>query len=47
MREALLQGVAQVEEWTLRRGDGTWVPVEISAKILSDGRWQGFVRDIS
>jgi signal transduction histidine kinase len=46
-REALLQGSVQVDEWTMRRRDGRLVPVEISTKILPDGRWQGFVRDIS
>jgi PAS domain S-box-containing protein len=46
-REALLRGAVQVSEWTLRRRDGSLVPVEVSANILSDGRWQGFVRDIS
>jgi PAS domain S-box-containing protein len=46
-REALLQGGAQVDEWTIRRRDGTLMPVEISTKILPDGRWQAFVRDIS
>ncbi len=46
-REALLAGGTQVAEWRLRRADGAWVPVEVSAKILPDGRWQGFVRDIS
>jgi PAS domain S-box-containing protein len=46
-RQLLLSGVAHVEEWTLRRKDGSYVPVEVSAKILSDHRWQGFVRDIS
>jgi PAS domain S-box-containing protein len=34
-------------EWTLRRKDGTPLPVEVSANILADGRWQAFVRDIS
>ena len=47
-REYLLSpGVVQVAEWTLRRKDGTAIPVEASAKILPDGRWQAFVRDIS
>ena len=46
-RGQLLEGGTQVAEWTLRRKDGSYVPVEISAKILSDGRWQGFARDIS
>jgi PAS domain S-box-containing protein len=46
-RDALMAGGVQVAEWTLRRRDGSLVPVEVSAKILEDGRWQGFVRDIS
>ena len=46
-REVLLQGPIHVAEWSLRRKDGSYVPVEVSAKILPDGRWQGFVRDIS
>lgn len=33
-------------EWTLKRKGGTLVPVEVSANILPDGRWQAFVRDI-
>lgn len=36
-----------LSEWTLRRKDGTYLPVEVSARVLSDGRWQGFVRDVS
>lgn len=43
----MLQGRAHVAEWALRRKDGTHLPVEVSARILPDGRWQGFVRDIS
>ena len=31
----------------LKRKDGTLVPVEVSANILPDGRWQAFIRDIS
>ena len=46
-RKSLLRGGVQVADWRLRRKDGSYVPVEVSAKILSDGRWQGFVRDIS
>jgi PAS domain S-box-containing protein len=41
------QGSAVTSEWKLRRGDGKYVPVEVSASILEDGRWIGFVRDIS
>ena len=40
-------GTAEVGEWTLLRRDGTPVPVEVSANILTDGRWQAFVRDIT
>ncbi|HJV60931.1 MAG TPA: PAS domain S-box protein [Albitalea sp.] len=43
----MLEGGTHVAEWSLRRGDGSYVPVEVSAKILSDGRWIGLVRDIT
>jgi PAS domain S-box-containing protein len=46
-RERLLAGGTSVADWLLRRKDGAFLPVEVSAKILADGRWQGFVRDIS
>ncbi len=46
-KAALMTGPAQVSEWRLLRKDGSWLPVEISAKILSGGRWQAFVRDVS
>ena len=46
-KERLLAGGPEVSEWLLRRKDGTYLPVEVSAKILPDGRWHGFVRDIS
>jgi PAS domain S-box-containing protein len=46
-RTQLLAGHHHVAEWKLRRQDGHYLPVEVSAKILPDGRWQGFVRDIS
>jgi PAS domain S-box-containing protein len=46
-REDLLAGRSQVSEWTVRRGDGSWIAVEVNTKILSDGRWQAFVRDIT
>jgi PAS domain S-box-containing protein len=48
VREALLvAGSVDVSEWSLLRKDGTRVPVEVSTRILSDSRWQAFVRDIS
>ncbi len=47
-REYLLSpGTAEVAEWTQLKKDGTPFPVEVSSKILADGRWQAFVRDIS
>jgi PAS domain S-box-containing protein len=46
-RARLLRGQDVVSEWVLRKQDGTWLPVEVSAKMLTGGRWQGFVRDIS
>ncbi|PSM30986.1 hypothetical protein BVG81_007705, partial [Haliangium sp. UPWRP_2] len=46
-REYLLSpGTVQVAEWTQLNKDGTPIPVEVSAKILPDGRWLAFVRDI-
>lgn len=41
------RGSALVGEWTLRRKDGRYLPVEVSATILEDGRWQAIVRDVS
>jgi PAS domain S-box-containing protein len=47
-RSALqVPGTKIQNEWRLKRKDGTLVPVEASANILEDGRWQAFVRDIS
>lgn len=47
-RQQLLKpGEVQVSEWTLLRADGVRLPVEVSAKIHADGRWQAFARDIS
>jgi len=48
VRQALLvPGTVHVAEWSLRRKDRTWVSVEVSTKILADGRWQAFLRDIT
>lgn len=46
-RAALLNGNVLIEEWQLRCKDGHYLEVEVSAKILPDGHWQGIVRDIS
>ncbi|HKU40956.1 MAG TPA: PAS domain S-box protein [Polyangiales bacterium] len=44
-RDQMLQGAMHVAEWQLRRKDGSFVPVEATAKVLPDGRWQAFVYD--
>ncbi|MBT9457342.1 MAG: diguanylate cyclase [Burkholderiaceae bacterium] len=46
-KQQLIGGAAELAEWTLRRKDGSQLPVEVSAKILRNGQWQAFVRDIS
>jgi PAS domain S-box-containing protein len=46
-RALLLAGATQVAEWTLVRKDGSCIPVDVSTRILPDGRWQAVVRDIS
>jgi PAS domain S-box-containing protein len=43
----LVPGRVERAEWIHRRKDGTLVPLEVSANILPDGRWQAFARDIS
>jgi PAS domain S-box-containing protein len=45
--DLLSPGATIRNEWRLKRKDGTLVPVEASANILEDGRWQAFVRDIT
>ncbi len=46
-KERLLDRQPRVSEWSLRHATGRYVPVEVSAAILADGRWQTFVRDIT
>lgn len=36
----------QVAEWKLMHKNGCYIPVEISARIIPDGRWMAIVRDI-
>jgi PAS domain S-box-containing protein len=43
----LVPGTTVVGEWRLRTATGTTIPVEVSAKILHDGRWQAFVHDLT
>jgi signal transduction histidine kinase len=44
---ATRSGAIDVTEWVLRRKDGTLVPVEVSTKVLPDGRRKAILRDIS
>jgi PAS domain S-box-containing protein len=46
-KSVLLEGQSMKSEWLIRRRDGTLLPVEVSANIISGGRWQAFVRDMS
>ncbi|MGH7619224.1 MAG: PAS domain S-box protein, partial [Gemmatimonadaceae bacterium] len=43
----LVPGRSSKAEWVFKRKNGTLVSVEVHANILSDGRWQAFVRDIT
>jgi PAS domain S-box-containing protein len=43
----LLNGATAHSSWRMLRKDGSEFPAEVSAKILSDGRVLGMVRDIS
>jgi len=45
--QLLAPGAISKAEWTLKRKDGTAVPVDVSANILGDGRWQAFIRDMT
>jgi PAS domain S-box-containing protein len=47
VRTSQLMGEVHVGEWRLKRKDGNYLPVEISAKIFQDGRWKAIVRDIT
>jgi PAS domain S-box-containing protein len=38
-------GQRHIGEWQLKRKDGAYLPVEINAQILPDGRWLAIVRD--
>ncbi|MFL5579787.1 MAG: PAS domain S-box protein, partial [Gemmatimonadaceae bacterium] len=46
-RRELREGRTPIAEWHLRHENGTYVPVEVSATVLPDGRLEAFVRDIS
>ncbi|WP_437590930.1 sensor histidine kinase [Sorangium sp. So ce1000] len=46
-KKQLVNGSVEIDEWRLKQKDGSYVLVEVCAKVLPDGRWQAFVRDIS
>lgn len=46
-RDKTLRGETHRAEQMLRRKDGSLVPVEINARVISDGRWQAIIRDIT
>jgi PAS domain S-box-containing protein len=46
-RDRLLKGWSDVGEWMLLSKDGKYLPVEVSTKMLPDGRWLALCRDIS
>lgn len=46
-RTQLMESGTHLAEWLIRHKDGHYLPVEVSGKILPDGRWEGVVRDIS
>jgi PAS domain S-box-containing protein len=46
-RAQLLKGGVAAGEWTVLTKSGKYLAIEVSSKILPDGRWQAFARDIS
>jgi diguanylate cyclase (GGDEF)-like protein/PAS domain S-box-containing protein len=48
-RTYLLRDLAHVQltNWELKHKSGAYVPVEVSTRILPDGRWMAIVRDIT
>ena len=45
--QRLLGGETVISDWRLRRKDGTFLPFEVSAAFLADGRGQAFIREIT
>lgn len=46
-KQSMAAGASSCSQWQLRRKDGSWADAEVTANILPNGQWQGFVRDIS
>ena len=47
LKRHILAGGVEVSEWRLRRKDGTYVSVELSANALPNGFMQGIARDLT
>ena len=47
VKQRLLEGGSNLDEWTLRRKDGSLVSVEINTRILPGGEWYATARDLS
>jgi PAS domain S-box-containing protein len=47
VRDELLRGGSDVREWHMRRPNGAYMPIEVSSRMLPDGRWLGFGRDMT
>jgi PAS domain S-box-containing protein len=47
VREQLLAGKTDVSDWTFVRENGSEVSVEVSTRILPDGRWKALARDLT
>lgn len=45
--EELIRGKTLIKERRLRRKDGTFIPVEISGRMIRDGVLQAIIRDVS
>ena len=45
-RDEARRGGRQVREWTMSLGDGGQVAVEVSDRILSDGRWIAYTKQL-
>ncbi|WP_018015389.1 diguanylate cyclase domain-containing protein [Teredinibacter turnerae] len=46
-KKQMADGAQLTSEWSIQRSDGRVITVEVSGKILKDGHWLGFVRDIT
>jgi len=47
VKQRLLEGGSNLDEWTLIRKDGAPITVEINTRILPGGEWHAIARDLS